>query len=177
MTNIMTDLETMGTAANSAVIAIGAVKFGGTGIKEEFYVNVELDSCVRSGLVIDPGTVMWWMDQSDEARKVFKKNNVRLFQALTDFSKFVGSANVAKVKMWGNGSDFDNVILANAYRAINLDLPWKYYNNRCYRTMAKMFPGIKMERSGTHHNALDDAKSQAEHLIRILNAIGKRGEG
>jgi hypothetical protein len=172
----MVDLETMGTAANSAIIAIGAVKFAGTGIKDEFYVNVELDSCVRSGLVIDPGTVMWWMGQSDEARKAFKKDNVRLFQALTDFAKFIGAANTASVKLWGNGSDFDNVILANAYRAINLDLPWKFYNNRCYRTMKGMFPGIKMERKGVYHNALDDAKSQAEHLIRILNAISKRGE-
>jgi hypothetical protein len=175
MSNVMLDLETMGTDANSAIIAIGAVKFGSTSINEEFYVNVELDSCVRSGLVINPDTVMWWMGQSDEARAVFKKSNVRLFQALTDFSKFIGAGNTSKVKLWGNGSDFDNVILANAYRAVNLDMPWKFYNNRCYRTMKNMFSGIEMERTGTHHNAVDDAKSQALHLIKIMNAIAKKG--
>jgi hypothetical protein len=30
-----------------------------------------------------------------------------------------------------------------------------------------------MERSGTHHHARDDAISQAEHLCRILGAMGK----
>lgn len=175
MSNVMIDLETMGNVSDSAIISIGAVKFGGTGINEEFYVNVELDSCMRSGLTVNADTIMWWMGQSDQARAAFKKGNVRLFQALTDLSKFIGSSEKAKVKVWGNGSDFDNVILANAYRSVNLDLPWKFYNNRCYRTMKGMFSGIAMDRSGTHHNALDDAKSQAEHLIRIMNVIAKKG--
>jgi inhibitor of KinA sporulation pathway (predicted exonuclease) len=32
-------------------------------------------------------------------------------------------------------------------------------------------PSIKLERVGTHHNALDDAKSQALHLMKILEAL------
>jgi hypothetical protein len=35
-----------------------------------------------------------------------------------------------------------------------------------------MFPNVPMERSGTHHNALDDAISQAKHLIEISKAHG-----
>jgi exodeoxyribonuclease VIII len=86
---------------------------------------------------------------------------------LLDFDLFL-SRYGEDVKIWGNGASFDNVILANAYRRNDLNIPWKYYNDRCYRTMKSLAPHIKMEREGTHHNALSDAISQANHLIRIM---------
>lgn len=69
--------------------------------------------------------------------------------------------------IWGNGASFDNVILANAYRAASIQQPWAYWNDRCYRTLKKRYLDIALRRQGTHHNALDDAISQAEHLITI----------
>ncbi len=75
------------------------------------------------------------------------------------------------VKIWGNGADFDNVILTSAYKRNDLELPWRYTNNRCYRTLKSLYPEIKLERSGTHHNALDDAISQANHLMSIFSHI------
>jgi len=73
--------------------------------------------------------------------------------------------------VWGNGASFDNAILANAYHKTHLDLPWQYYNNRCYRTIKNCYPNIKLSRAGTLHKALDDAKSQAMHLIEIFKNI------
>jgi len=37
--------------------------------------------------------------------------------------------------------------------------------------MKNMFSGVNMKREGIHHNALDDAKSQALHLIEIVNVL------
>ena len=74
--------------------------------------------------------------------------------------------------MWGNGAEFDNVILSQAYKNVEKEVPWQYYNNRCYRTVKNLFPHIEMERVGAHHNALDDAKSQAEHLLGIIRTVG-----
>lgn len=34
------------------------------------------------------------------------------------------------------------------------------------------FPDIKLQRIGTHHNAADDAESQARHLVAVLQALG-----
>jgi inhibitor of KinA sporulation pathway (predicted exonuclease) len=49
-----------------------------------------------------------------------------------------------------------------------MQAPWKFYNDRCYRTLKAMYPHIKMpKRTGTHHNALDDAISQVNHLILL----------
>jgi DNA polymerase III epsilon subunit-like protein len=171
MTQVMVDLETMGTGSNSAITAIGAVQFDSKGLGKEFYVNVDLKSSVRCGMEINPDTVMWWLGQSDEARDALGKDAVPLFKALKDFATFVGAKKEAKV--WGCGSDFDNVILANAYDLNNLDRPWHFYNNMCYRTVKNLIGGtIKIKRIGEHHNALDDAKSQAEHLVRMLAALG-----
>ena len=57
--------------------------------------------------------------------------------------------------------------LSDAYDRAQLPRPWKYYNDRCYRTVKNLRPDVPMIRGGTHHNALDDAKSQATHLMAI----------
>jgi len=72
------------------------------------------------------------------------------------------------VRVWGNGAAFDNVILASAYRQANITQPWLFWNDRCYRTVKALSPAVTMQRNGTHHNALDDAESQARHLIDML---------
>lgn len=171
MTDIMLDLETMGSGSNSAIIAIGAVKFGSKGLGEEFYQVVDLQSCVNAGLVMDPGTVLWWMKQSEAARKEFERKGVKLFEALSAFNEFLGNESESKIRLWGNGADFDNVILANAYRALREPTPWSFWNNRCYRTMKNVFSGVPYTKPAVAHNALEDAKAQALHLVQIMSFI------
>lgn len=174
MDDIMLDLETMGTAPNSAIIAIGAVAFdlrhGVLG--EEFYEVIQLESAVESGGVIDPSTVLWWMKQGDAARAEFAIAGYRHNESLLSFSAWVNYvSSFEKAKIWGNGADFDNVILASAYRRGNMQLPWKFWNNRCYRTLKSLHPDVPLKRSGTYHKAIDDAISQAEHLITIMKSV------
>ncbi len=69
--------------------------------------------------------------------------------------------------MWGCGSDFDNVVLANAYTMCGLKAPWNFWNNRCYRTIKARYPEVEFERVGVYHRAVDDARSQALHLMKI----------
>ncbi len=72
--NIMLDLETMGNTPTSAIIAIGAVRFDKK-IKGKFYGVIDLESCLEDGLTVDASTIMWWMQQSDAARKAFEQRN------------------------------------------------------------------------------------------------------
>ena len=68
--HVMLDLETMGTGPTAAITAIGAVAFSvEAGITDTFYKKVDLESSVRNGGTMDPGTVIWWLGQSDAARK------------------------------------------------------------------------------------------------------------
>jgi exodeoxyribonuclease VIII len=181
MFEIMLDLETMGTGPNAAIVAIGAAAFcphERRVLGESFYMPVALASAVQGGGVMDVGTVQWWLQQGPEARALFGKEAeaMHINEALINFS--IWAANVAgtdpkKVKVWGNGADFDNVILSSAYKRAGMIQPWGTFSNRCYRTIKSLYPEVTMERSGTHHHARDDAISQAEHLCRILGAIGK----
>jgi len=170
MTDVMIDLEPMGNGPQAAIVAIGAVGFDVIGGKlgESFYEVTDLSSSVDSGLEMDASTVIWWMKQGNEAREAICKGGEPLMIALlniTDWMRQFGE----DVRVWGNGASFDNVILASAFRKSRLPVPWKFWNDRCYRTVKAMYPCIKMERVGTHHNALDDAKSQALHLMKMVS--------
>ena len=78
--------------------------------------------------------------------------------------------------VWGNGSDFDNTIMGDFYRSYSIAPPWKFWKNRCHRTMKAIaqstFEGYAgVRRLGTHHNALDDAMHQARELQAIVKAL------
>lgn len=170
MKDIMLDLETMGVKPYSPIVAIGAVLFDPKSdqIGETFYQLIDLQSCEDAGLKICADTVLWWLRQSDAARGQLCNPSLErtsLKNALLDFSMWVPEG----AKVWGNGSDFDNVILESAYEVCGQKVPWNYWNNRCYRTVKNLKPSVEIVREGVHHNALDDAISQAKHLQRILN--------
>jgi exodeoxyribonuclease VIII len=176
--HIMIDLETMGTGSDAPIISIGAVAFDGKGVDiRGFYKSVDLQSAVAAGAVIDPNTVMWWMQQSDEARAaLLTADTVDIVSALDALDGWIVNVTGSKPEtlsgVWGNGASFDNVIVAETYKRLQRSLPWPFWKDRCYRTVKSMFPTVPMVRSGTHHNALDDARTQAQHLIDINRANG-----
>ncbi len=166
--DIMLDIETMGTGQDAAIIAIGAVAFKSYGVVDKFYTQVNLQSSIDAGCSVDGSTVMWWLKQSNEARAAFADNDSAptIHDALKHFSYWYGKVNGEKV--WGNGAMFDNAIMSNAYKKCEITVPWKFWNDMCYRTVKNMHKNITIMRTGTYHNALDDAESQANHLIAIL---------
>lgn len=172
MSQIMLDIETMGNGSRAAVIAIGAVAFDLNGVHAKFYAQCSLESSVALGMEMDTSTVLWWLSQSDAARAAFKGNESAdpVEEVLRLFSWFCMEHNVSG--MWGNGATFDNVIMSNAYKLAGLEQPWKFWHDRCYRTVKSLYPDVKLARVGTHHNAVDDAESQAVHLIDICKTYG-----
>lgn len=164
--NIMLDLESMGTGSNAAIVAIGAAKFSGEGVTDTFYKIISLSSSLSAGMEVDASTIMWWLGQSAAARReLLKTRTLTLTDALIAFSLWVGEEPI----IWGNGAAFDNVVLSNAYSLCDIIKPWKFWNDRCYRTVKNMFPEVEMDKEGTVHNALHDAVNQANHLIKIAN--------
>lgn len=169
----MLDLETMGTAPGSAILAIGAVEFAHSTILGTFYQKIDLQSAVDLGLVMDPQTVLWWLRQSDASRlEIAQGEGGHIKDVLSDFSNWLRENAIdEEIEMWGNGAAFDNTLLAAAYHKLGMRLPWKYSNDRCYRTVKNLYPDVQMVRDGTHHNALDDARSQAMHLMAMIPSL------
>lgn len=165
--HIMVDLETMGTTPGSAIASLGAQAFdpfNGT-LGESFYRVIDLRACARAGLTIDPDTVLWWLQQSDAARDHLVRSSPEdLTQVLVWFAAWWRRQQGQFI--WGHGAYFDEPMLSAAFRAAGVDVPWKYWDARCTRTIFDLAGERPDRQSGTHHNALDDARAQAEAVIR-----------
>lgn len=178
----MLDLETLGTKPGSIILSIGAVGFSPDNEPEDwpsFYSVISIDSSRKAGLTSDQATLAWWKRQSDEARETLTEADdplaPNLETVLGDFARWVRQRDVIdNIRVWGNGSDFDNVLLISAYETVGLRFPWKYTGHRCYRTLKSLFPNEVLQetdRQGTAHNALDDAMFQALSAAKILRRI------
>lgn len=181
MRNWSIDLETLDVRPTAAIIAIGAVQFdrdtAKIGIKH--YAEITFDSAIKAGTV-SGGTLAWWAEQSERARRVFGKQEKKtpLACALEELSTLMRSKSTAPI-VWGNGASFDISILEHAYHngAHGLAVPWDYTNIRDMRTLVDMADHLGMreedwpERSGTHHNAVDDAEHQARVISACWNVV------
>jgi len=169
--HVMIDLETLDRIPSSKLVSIGAVIFDpryGRISKDTFYV--ELDHKAQKGRTSDKETVDWWKKQSPEAKKALK-GTTKLEDALENLAFWVPS----DCRVWGNGSTFDISMLEDAYRQYNIEIPWHFWNIRDCRTIKDMYESSRgsWEKgySGTKHNALDDAKHQAEYVIKMWRKL------
>lgn len=171
MKHIMVDIETLGTSPGCAILSIGAAEFdpstekiGGT-----FYSSINLQSSLDAGFAVDADTIKWWISQGQEASASAFAGALSVHEALRAFNSFVGRENTY---VWSNGADFDIPILISALDRLGIEPGWKFYNNRCFRTLKNLHRNVKPgPRVGVHHHALDDAVFQAEHAIAILRSI------
>lgn len=166
-TNVLIDIETFSKEKNAVIVSIGAVKFNEQEILDKFYVNIDPVSCKSHGLVVSADTVAWWKEQDPKVLAALKVDQKDLITALDMFSEWFGPKSIPT---WGNAPSFDCVILEHAYKAIGKLHPWKYYDERCFRTVCAIF-GIshKNNRTGDLHNALDDAISEVHTLQSLFN--------
>lgn len=170
MRDVMVDLETLGTIPGSIVVSIGAVFFDEMEVAEwGFYRAISRAASENFKLTANPLTEAWWEEQSEEARKVLTDPAaISPRTALEHFNDWLSAnADPTEIRMWGNGANFDNPLLAVLYDRVMLKPSYKFYNERCYRTVKNQYPDIKLQRTGTYHNALDDARCQAKHLVEI----------
>lgn len=173
MRHIMLDLETMANGPQSAIAAVGAVAFDPTTghVDAGYYTVIDLQHQLTHGATVDGASIRWWLGQTEAARsKLTRANLAHICNALLDLSAYLRdgrSVHNNDVCVWGNGAAFDNVILRSAYVRHHVNVPWQYWHDRCYRTLAAAFPAIPKPANGTAHHALDDARNQAQHLCAI----------
>ena len=173
MKHIMFDAETLGTVADACIMSIGAVRFDLDSDKIDdngFYASVSIDSNLELKRRVQEDTLIWWMNQGEAAKGVFNESKQTLANALSDLSDWIGSDDCC---VWSNGADFDLPMLAHAYIQCGMEVPWKYWNSRCFRTYKKL-PGAKqisVPFAGVKHNALFDAVHQAKTAQAIQRAL------
>lgn len=177
--HLMLDFETLGTSGDTIVLSLGAVCFNRDGIVGENLFEFDLFDQVQSKRSFTASTMEWWMTKADaDARKVFEHNDFKLkipeffrgFEELCDQNLNKCQEKRDELKVWGNGANFDVVLIEDLYRRhhprMEHAIPWKYWNVWCYRTFNNLTKCKDLIRlAGTKHNALDDARFQANTIL------------
>ncbi|ELE5672149.1 3'-5' exoribonuclease [Escherichia coli] len=175
--HLMIDLETVGKNPDAPINALAGKFFDpATGeMGPEFSKTIDLET---SGGVIDRDTIKWWLKQSREAQSAILTDEIPLDDALLQLREFIDeNSGEFFVQVWGNGANFDNVILRRSYERQGIPCPWRYTNDRDVRTMVAL--GLVMDfdaRSvitfeGERHNALHDARYQAKYVSAIWQKL------
>ncbi len=187
--HVSIDIETLSLRNDAIVLSIGACQFDPLGrdmtLQSPFYKPIFIDSCLRSGLVLDSGSLEWWMKQSDKAREVFTTDlRTELAFALVDLCRWfsylrgydkahTGDTRHRGPYVWANGDSFDIAVLKSAYDKCAPKLsdpipPWPYNAPRDLRTLcmvagvnAKAWMATARQPHEEMHNALADAAVQA----------------
>jgi exodeoxyribonuclease VIII len=175
--HLMIDLETMGKNPDAPIISIGAIFFDPqTGdMGPEFSKTIDLET---TGGVIDRDTIKWWLKQSREAQSALLTDEIPLDDALLQLREFIDeNSGEFFVQVWGNGANFDNVILRRSYERQGIPCPWRYCNDRDVRTIVELGKAIDFDArtaipfEGVRHNALDDARYQAKYVSAIWQKL------
>ncbi|ENC0624282.1 3'-5' exoribonuclease [Escherichia coli] len=175
--HLMIDLETMGKNPDAPIASIGAVFFDPqTGEQgPEFSKIIDMGTC---GGTVDISTIEWWLQRSGEARAAILADRIPLDDALLQLREFIDeNSGEFFVQVWGNGANFDNVILRRSYERQEIPCPWRYTNDRDVRTMVAL--GLVMDFDarnvttfeGERHNALHDARYQAKYVSVIWQKL------
>jgi len=136
-------------------------------------------------LTRDPRTVQWWSEQSAEAQAAFA-DPVDLREALERFTSWLvnilpeaPTGPTLDIRIWSHGAAFDPPILAAAYEACGLTIPWHYRAPRDTRTLFDV-AGIDDHTAwleqhpgpfGVAHHALDDSICQARAVCAAYRRV------
>ncbi|MBN3265401.1 3'-5' exonuclease [Pectobacterium brasiliense] len=187
MNHVMIDIETLGTNPNAPIASIGATFFNpATGeLGEQFYCRVDFENDMLNGAVPDGATIKWWLRQSSDARAELicdDADAVIVFRAVRDLNDWLtdNADNLKSLKVWANSPSFDLVIMKSKFERLDLDIPWKYWNEQDVRTVKEVGRALGVDVSpftGTRHNALHDAVNQAALVSSVMSRLVQNNGG
>lgn len=173
---LMLDFETLATTPDTVVLTLGAALFDREKIHQAEQWAFDVEGQLRVGRRVEFSTLQWWMKQEKAAQTdaFFNGERLKIFDFFDKFIAFVLSGGEVD-EAWSNGADFDLAIIRSLHmqteaRGYQKPLPWKFWSQRCYRTIKAssgcdklvLFDGVK-------HNAKADAIHQAQCLIALWN--------
>jgi hypothetical protein len=160
--HVMVDIETLGLSVDTKIISIGAVTFNEIGITSEYYAPISSSDASQGNRSVTQSTIDFWAKQTIPRPDLNTENT--LPTVLENFARWLPKE---KYLIWANGITFDISILSHAYGD---NPPWKYNAMRDARTLFNIVPEASTYKpiNKELHNALEDAKFQAEWVRRII---------
>jgi hypothetical protein len=173
MSDIMLDLESLGTRPDCAILTLGAVKFNPYDIQSEpgpgLYFRIDVDEQLALGREVQEDTLNWWMQQAEDVREEALGENDRI--SLTEMYQRLNKFLVGSNNIWCQGPAFDIVILENIYRQMGWPTPWQFWQIRDSRTLFGVHGDPREKNKIGLHNALEDCVSQAQGVQQIYHRL------
>ncbi len=179
MNHIMFDIEALSRKLGAVVLSIGAVVFDPDSDKigETFSIRLPAQEQIDKGGLVEMETVLWWMEQSIEARNAAFQGPCAntVTHGLGKFSRFLQRVPTESLRLWSNGPSFDSAQLQLLCDRFQVAWPVKYNADRDCRTIYELAYGaerVPMPKDGTvQHDALADAIYQARAVQMCMRKL------
>lgn len=186
-TDIMLDIETLGTKTGATIFQIAAASFDITEGEIKDTVNLTGDIAKYESLAVDGSTLKWWLDtDADLLKSLLSGGMLSEQELLTELLSWISkqASDSKDIYLWGNGILFDNVKISDLCAKQGVPYPIFYRNDRDVRTileLASLKSGQtekELRESVTaenerKHDAFDDVKFQIRLVRKCYEILVK----
>lgn len=178
MNHLFLDIETLGNRPGSAIIEMAAAVFdpatGKIGAGFQQYI------LPHPSLYQDDETIAWHAERGSYPFSNQQREEAVTVAMATDAFHYwlqllddEGTIELKNVAVWSWGSNFDFPILHEATKLVPncKRLPWKYYQERCARTVYKLAFGDDAKPAPRTHRALQDVSDAIGDLHAALQVL------
>lgn len=169
---LMIDCETLDVGERPVLLSIGAVVFDDQQILHYFDAGISTES--TTDFDVSQDTLDWWSEQSLAAREQAFSGTENIKDALIRLVNFYTQHECTEI--WSKGALADIRWINNALDDFDIERPWKFYKEFCFRTLLRSVPQFEIPFTGTPHSALDDAVHQAKQFIHIKTIQSKQAQ-
>jgi hypothetical protein len=174
--HLMLDIETLDNAPTALVLSAGWAWFNRDKVHSSgsicFDHDLQLDGQDRT---VSLDTMRWWHRQRTPMPESKHGFDVRMLApAMQRTHPYYGTkypADLGAHLVWANSPSFDCVILRCWAARLRYTLPWKFYQERDFRTYAYLVEQSQssalavIPRRAAQHSAEQDARDQAQFMI------------
>lgn len=185
--DVMVDIETLGTKADSTIIQISAIAFdiktGDHLSKFDAIADIEKNEEMK----VDGSTIKWWLNTDKQLLgELISKGEKSSNAILMNFYGWLHTLtmDMNDVYLWGNGILFDNKMIQHQLEALGQEYPIFYKNDRDVRTIVdlagaflgvdeKYLKGMIYSDDLVAHNAIDDCAYQVRLVAGCYRMLTK----
>ena len=177
----MTDIETLSSRNDGAIIAIGICAFTAHPLDDEEEIVDAMEILIDPALAIghrNLDTIRWWNDQEEHVREKMFSGVTSPWAACAQLTEFCNNYKKAN-EIWANPPQFDLILLRNLFNECGMKFPMHYRTERDFRTLAKLGQSKHIDYQSAYegldkHDAKDDAIAQARAVQIILRNLTLR---
>lgn len=166
---LMIDLETLDTKPSAYIAAAAVLEWDWRRVGKLHLFRIGGD---QPGRTISQDTIRWWVNKVPAAvmqRCLPVRAELDLPEFLLRLFDIYTKGNHDRV--WSHGATFDLVMLADAYRQMQIRCAWDHYAMRDTRTIFDLAPLVDVERVGDKHDPDSDVLYQVHKCQAVHRAL------